>query len=43
MLNVRSIVASSELKRFSRWRPAEEAKRLHPHRNLIANLYELKA
>ena len=43
MLNVRSILASSESERFSQWRPAEEAKRLHPHRELIANLYDLKA
>jgi hypothetical protein len=43
MLNVRSILASSEAERFSRWRPAEEAKRLHPHRNLIVNPYHLKA
>ena len=43
MLNVRSILASSESERFSRWRPAEEAKRLHPHRDLIVNSNELKA
>ena len=43
MLNVRSILASSESERFSQWRPAEEAKRLHPHRDLIANPNELKA
>ena len=43
MLNVRSILASSASARFSRWRPAEEAKRLHPHRNLIVNPYDLKA
>jgi hypothetical protein len=43
MLNVRSILASSESDRFSRWRPAEEGKRLHPHRELIGNPSELKA
>ena len=43
MLNVRSILASSEAERFSRWRPAEEAKRLHPHRELVMNPRELKA
>ena len=43
MLNVRSILASSESDRFSRWRPAEEGKRLHPHRELIVNPNELKA
>jgi hypothetical protein len=43
MLNVRSILASSESEQFSRWRMAEEAKRLHPHRDLIANPVELKA
>ena len=43
MLNVRSILASSESERFSRWRTAEEAKRLHPHKDLIVNPNELKA
>jgi hypothetical protein len=43
MLNVRSVLASSESECFSRWRPAEEAKRLHPHRDLIINPTEFKA
>ena len=43
MLNVRSILASTEMKAFNRWRQTEEAKRLHPHRDLLANLRELKA
>jgi hypothetical protein len=43
MLNVRSVLASSEMDAFSRWRQNEEAKRLHPHRGLLANLRDLKA
>jgi hypothetical protein len=43
MLNVRSVLASTESEKFSRWRPAEEAKRVHPHRNLIVNPNDLKA
>jgi hypothetical protein len=43
MLNVRSILASTEMERFNQWRQTEEAKRLHPHRELIANPVELKA
>jgi hypothetical protein len=43
MLNVRSILASTEMKRFNQWRQTEEAKRLHPHRNLLANHYDLMA
>jgi hypothetical protein len=43
MLNVRSILASTEMVAFNRWRQAEEAQRLYPHRDLIANLSELKA
>ena len=43
MLNVRSLSASSESERFNRWRPAEEAKRLHPHRELVVNPCELTA
>lgn len=37
MLNVRAVWASSELEAFSRWRQAEEAKRVHPHRQLVEN------
>src|SRR5204863_6647792 len=37
MLNVRSVSASSEWKTFHQWRQAEGAKRLHPHRALVAN------
>lgn len=43
MLNVRSILASTEMERFSRWRQTEEAKRLHPHREWVVNPNELKA
>jgi hypothetical protein len=43
MLNVRSILASTEMERFSKWRQSEEAKRLHPDRELIVNHNELKA
>ena len=35
MLNVRSVLASTESENFSRWRQAEEAKRVHPHRPLF--------
>jgi hypothetical protein len=37
MLNVRSVCASSEWERFRSWRQAEQAKRVHPHRALVAN------
>jgi len=43
MLNVRSILASTEMERFHQWRQTEEAKRLHPHRELLANPVELNA
>ena len=43
MLNVRCILASSESERFSRWRPTDQTKRLHPHRELVVNPNELKA
>jgi hypothetical protein len=43
MLNVRSVLASTESEKFNSWRPAEEAKRVHPHRNLIVNHNDLKA
>jgi hypothetical protein len=43
MLNVRSVLASSESENFSRWRPAEEAKRVHPHRELTVNPNDLRA
>ena len=36
MLNVRSVCASSAWEDFGRWRQAEEAKRVHPHRALVA-------
>ena len=36
MLNVRSVCASSEWERFRSWRQVEQAKRLHPHRALVA-------
>jgi len=37
MLNVRSVCASSEWKKFHQWRQAEGAKRLHQHQALVAN------
>lgn len=37
MLHVRSVCASSEWEDFGSWRQAEEAKRIHPHRELVAN------
>jgi hypothetical protein len=43
MLNVRSVLASSESKRFSQWRQTEEAERVHPHRALVETLYVLAA
>ena len=43
MLNVRSVLASSESKNFSQWRQTEEAKRVHPHWALVENLYVLPA
>lgn len=36
MLNVRAVSASSEWEEFGRWRQLEAAKRLHPHRALVA-------
>jgi len=43
MLNVRSVLASSETKNFNDWRQTEEAKRVHPHRALVENHYVLAA
>jgi hypothetical protein len=43
MLNVRAVLASTESEKFNSWRPAEEAKRVHPHRDLIVNPNDLKA
>ena len=43
MLNVRSVLASDESDNFSRWRSAEEAKRVHPHRRLVLKLNDFKA
>ena len=43
MLNVRCVLASGEAERFSRWRSAAAAQRLHPHRELVVNSYELPA
>jgi hypothetical protein len=37
MLHVRSVCASSEWEEFHRWRQADEAKRIHPHRQLVEN------
>jgi hypothetical protein len=36
MLTVRSVCASSAWEDFGSWRQAEEAKRVHPHRGLVA-------
>jgi hypothetical protein len=36
MLHVRSVSASSEWETFGRWRQAEEAKRIHPFKALVA-------
>jgi hypothetical protein len=36
MLHVRSVCASSEWENFGRWRQAEEVKRIHPLRGLVA-------
>jgi hypothetical protein len=41
MLNVRSVFASSESEEFNSWRQTEQAKRVHPHRALVENLYVL--
>ncbi len=43
MLNVRSVSASSEWENFGSWRQAEQAKRVHPHRVLVANYKEFRA
>jgi hypothetical protein len=43
MLNVRWVLASSESEHCSRWRPAEEAKRVHPHRRVVTNPIGFKA
>ena len=43
MLNVRSVSASSEWENFGSWRQAEEAKRVHPHRLILANSKAFKA
>jgi hypothetical protein len=43
MLNVRSVCASSEWEDFGSWRQAEEAKRVHPHKALMAESKGFKA
>jgi hypothetical protein len=43
MLNVRSVLASTESENFSRWRTADEAQRVHPHRALVAKPAGFKA
>jgi len=35
MLNLRAVNASSEAEKFNRWRQQEEAKRVHPYRELV--------
>jgi hypothetical protein len=43
MLNVRSVLASTESENFSRWRRAEEAKRVHPYTAWLTKLNDFKA
>jgi hypothetical protein len=43
MLDLRAINASSEAEMFHEWRQVEEAKRVHPHRELVAGYQPLKA
>lgn len=43
MLNVRAVTASSEWDTFGSWRQVEEAKRVHPHRALVANYQTIQA
>jgi hypothetical protein len=43
MLNVRCVCASSEWENFNRWRQAEQAKRVHPFRAMVANYQGFKA
>lgn len=43
MLQVRSVCASSHWGDFGTWRRADKAKRLHPHRTLVANLQGFRA
>lgn len=43
MLNVRSVCASSEWDHFCKKRQAEQAQRVHPHRELVANYKDFKA
>lgn len=43
MLNVRCVCASSAWENFNRWRQAEQAKRVHPFRAMVANYQGFKA
>jgi len=43
MLDVRCVSASSEWGNFGQWRQAEEAKRIHRHRTLVASYQGFKA
>lgn len=43
MLHVRCVCASSEWDNFGQWRQAEEAKRVHRHRALVANYQGINA
>lgn len=43
MLNVRSVLASTESENFGAWRQAEEAKRVHPHQRFVETLNILAA
>lgn len=43
MLNVRCVLASNEADAFASWRQTEEAKRVHPHRELVPQSHGIKA
>jgi hypothetical protein len=43
MLHVRSVCASSAWDDFNRWRQAEQAQQVHPHRTLVENYQGFKA
>ena len=43
MLNARAVNASSEAEAFHAWRQREEAKRVHPHRQLVGEYHGYKA
>jgi hypothetical protein len=43
MLNVRCVCASSDSEHFGRWRQAEQAERVHPFRDAVANYQAFNA